>query len=250
MVTALCKDEEETLPTRTTMLALLHSRPAFSFFADSAAHPVDLLERVAKRPRSCATQAFSAMGLPGLTRYTPSLELYRDRDHYIATCALPGVKREQIRIELLGNRALHIKLHHERKPRDAAAGQDSSPPTRTDLQDNQGHGPSTEEPSTPHSVVVATLPQAVDASGISCAHQDGMLRITIPIQEPALDDEQRARLEALQQDAKCASARVSELEQELRDCRAKAAEAQSALRSAQSDIARALRTSSHALSIQ
>lgn len=234
------------------MLALLHSRPAFSFFADSAAHPVDLLERVAKRPRSCAAQAFNAMGFPGLTRYTPSLELYRDRDQYIATCALPGVKREQIRIELLGNRTLHIKVYHECKPRDTAAGQDSSPPTRADFKDNEGHSPSTEEPSTPHSVVVSTLPQAVDASGITCAHQDGMLRITIPIKEPAVDDEQRARLEALQQEAKDAMARVTELEQELRDCRAKAAEAHSALRSARSDIARALRTSGHrhALSIE
>jgi hypothetical protein len=150
----------------------------------------------------------------------------------------------------LGNRTLHIKVHHECNPRDATAGQHSSQPTRIDLKDNQGLGPSTEESGTPHSVVVATLPQAVDASGISCAHQAGMLRITIPIQEPAVDDEQRARLETLQHEAKGASARVSELEQELRDCRAKAAEAQAALRSAQSDIARALRTSSHALSIE
>ena len=94
-----------------------------------------------------------------------------------------------------------------------------------------------------------TLPQLVDAAGITCTYQDGLLRIEVPAQAPALDEEEHARMEALRQEVHDAAAHVAELEKKLREGRTKAAEAESALRSAQMDISRATKARRHTLTL-
>ena len=72
----------------------------------------------------------------------------------------------------------------------------ASPPARS--------GAAAEEE--PHEAVVVldqqlTLPQPVDTAGITCTYRDGLLRIQVPIVAPALGDDHRELMAALEQEA-------------------------------------------------
>ena len=80
-------------------------------------------------------------------------------------------------------------------------------------------------------------------------HQNGLLRIQVPIVAPALGDDHRELMAALEQEAKDAETKVVELAQQLKEQQAKAREAQQALHSAKIGVHRACQTRRHALSI-
>jgi HSP20 family molecular chaperone IbpA len=225
-----------------TMLALM--RPTSPFLSRDTLPVLDLFDRIAAQKRLRDLDYPSSLGFTN--GIGSGLGLKRQDDKYIATCALPGVKRQDIRLELLGNRTLSIHVHSSNQ--EPAAETDGS---------NQAHGMPDQDtksvPERPGSSMLmhrsVTLPQLVDAAGITCTYQDGLLRIEVPAQAPALDEEEHGRMEALRQEAQDAAAHVAELEKQLREGRTKAAEAESALRSAQMDISRATMARRHTLTL-
>ena len=151
------------------------------------------------------------------------MELAVDNDQYVATCALPGIRQEEICVELLGNRTLSVKVRRE----DASTNDKEEAPTKcsrattakrnSEQSDNPASCTAATQAATApgsRSVVVMerslTLPQAVCNSGISCSYRDGLLRVIIPIQGPSIDSEQRARVDTAEQAVKDACARVAE----------------------------------------
>jgi HSP20 family molecular chaperone IbpA len=224
------------------MLALV--RPTSNFLSCDTLPVLDLFDSIA------GTKRWRYLDYPSSLGFTngigSSLELKRQDDKYIATCALPGVKQQDIRLELLGNRTLAIHVHSSNKqPAEETDG--SIQAHAMPDQDAKSVPERTESSMLMHRSV--TLPQLVDAAGITCTYQDGLLRIEVPAQAPALDEEEHGRLEALQREAQDADAQVAELEKQLREGRIKAAEAESALRAAQVDISRATKARRHTLTL-
>ena len=239
----------------------------------AALHPTQLLfdfEPVLapRRPVFCPQYAPMAFTQTGL-------QLSRDEDKYIVTSALPGVKREDIHVELMGNRILRLYVEQAASSR-AFSRPDQPKSTPSDKDPHHpDERPSADAFSSPapeaaatakpapsctinlaaqlESVVViersVNLPQLVDSGGITCTYRDGLLRIEIPIQAPSLDDEHRTLVARLEQDAADAGAQVAELAKQLREQKAKAEEALTALRLAQRDANRALQTRCHTLAI-
>jgi HSP20 family molecular chaperone IbpA len=219
-------------------------RPTSNFLPCDASPVLDLFDRIAAKKRRRYLDYPSSLGFTN--GVGSSLELKRQDDKYIATCALPGVKQQDIRLELLGNRTLAIYVHSSNKQ--LAVETDGS---------NQAHAMSDQDAKsvperTESSLLMrrsVTLPQLVDAAGITCTYQDGLLRIEVPDQAPALDEEEHGRMETLRREVQNAAAHVAELEKQLREGRTKAAEAESALRSAQLDISRATKARRHTLTL-
>lgn len=230
------------------MLALLHHpRTLFEGHFDAEAVSDHLF---AEYPRN------------GVCRH---LHLSRETGAYIVTAALPGIRAEEIsRIELVGNRILHLEVRKKidkptadpTKPAaaekagtvvDAAAPAPDLLPEEVVVVESESSTPESE------SVVVMdkslTLPQLVDGAGIACSYQDGLLRIVVPMAAPTLDDEHRELIAALEQEHKDAAAQVATLQQQLKEQKEKAIETQMALRSAQVGVHHAAQSRRHTLTI-
>ena len=201
---------------------------------------------------------------------TGGLHLARDGDKYVASCALPGVRRDDITLALHGNRVLAIRV--ERGDTPSSPDQDQPNPDaavtpdhdsdHTAAQPDDGKKDSAAPQEQPAAAAHArqrlsavmersvALPQLVDSAGIAATYRDGLLRVEIPIQPPAAGDEQRARMAALEQEAKDADARVEELCRQLTELRAKARDARQAVQAEQAEAQRALQTSRHVLAIE
>ena len=198
-----------------------------------------------------------------------SMSLTREGDKYVATCAMPGVKRDDISLEIKGNRMLTIKVQSGTK---ASSVQDRPGAATSKGHSNQDSDDTNEEradkadqtqakerecaeggKSSQHSFVVmersAALPQLVDPSAITSTYTDGLLRVEIPIQPPALDHGPLARIAELEQQAKDADARIAELCKELAGLKATARDAHQAVRRERAEAQRALQASRHVLSI-
>jgi HSP20 family molecular chaperone IbpA len=198
------------------------------------------------------------------------LHLVREGDKYVASCALPGVRRDDITLELHGNRVLAIRVQRgdapgapdqpdAAAPAAPAADHDSDQTTAqpdADKKDSaaQDNQPAAAAHTRQHFSAVlqrsVALPQLVDSAGIATTYRDGLLRVEIPIQPPAAGDEQSARMAALEQEAKDADARVEELCKQLTELRAKARDAHQAVRTEKAEAQRALQTSRHTLAIE
>lgn len=254
------------------MLAFMpQPRHLFQIFDESADH------FAAEYPpmRGCRARCSAQAGLAP----SGSLQLSRDKDSYIITAALPGIRAAEIScIEIIGNRTVHLEVKKSTKK---AVKQTASEalPAAADHDDavviEPEHG-SNEEPvaattdrvanstdaesegknkveTEDETVVVLdtqlTLPQPVDTSGITCSYQDGLLRIHVPIVAPALGEEHRELIASLEQEAKSAAELVTDLEQKLKEQRAKAREAQMNLHSANVGVERATHLRRHTLTI-
>ena len=258
------------------MLAFLpHPRHFFDADADDADALFGALP--ARGCRARAIRARAALTPSG------SMQLAREGDCYIISAALPGVRPEEIScIEVVGNRTVRLEVKKTR-PRAAPAAPAPAAhveaPAAHTAPEAPASGGGTEEPvvvedpasaagggdaatattdraaaeEPPEAVVVLdqqlTLPQPVDTAGITCTYRDGLLRIQVPIVAPALGDDHRELMAALEQEANDAAAQVAELAQQLKEQKAKALEAQQALHAAKISMHRAAQTRRHTLTI-
>jgi len=146
MVLRLSFDNPTTQPTA---MQLLRSKPAFR------------LGRVADFD-SWVRQPFAAfplMGqwldevLPGLHQGRPATDLYEDADHYHARLELPGVKKEDIKVELQDGR-----LQVSAKRREVSGGQETCFTLTRAI----------------------AVPEDIASHGISAKLEDGVLQISLP----------------------------------------------------------------------
>ncbi|MGE3275531.1 MAG: Hsp20/alpha crystallin family protein [Vicinamibacterales bacterium] len=91
--------------------------------------------------------------------WMPAVDLCETADAFLITAELPGLTREQIRIELHDGR---LTLHGRR---------DSRAPCEQYHQVERGHG---------EFARTFALPPTVDAEGIAADLRDGVLTITVP----------------------------------------------------------------------
>ena len=258
------------------MIAFLpHPRHFFDADADDADALFGALPARGGRARAIGARA--ALAPSG------SMQLAREGDCYIISAALPGVRPEEIScIEVVGNRTVRLEVKKTR-PRAAPAAPAPAAhvevPTAHTAPEAPASGGGTEEPvvvedpasaagggdaatattdraaaeEPPEAVVVLdqqlTLPQPVDTAGITCTYRDGLLRIQVPIVAPALGDDHRELMAALEQEANDAAAQVAELAQQLKEQKAKALEAQQALHAATIGMHQTAPTRRHTLSI-
>ena len=199
-----------------------------------------------------------AIGCPG------GISLARDGDKYVASCAMPGVRRDDINLELHGNRVLTIRIESSsdkssstaQSDAPASAAHDRAAPDTADKADAtqaKQRESAADASSRPHSFMrmerSVALPLLVDPTAITSTYADGLLRVDIPIQPPAMDDGPRARIAELEQEAKDADARIAELSKELTELKTKARDAHQAARREKAEAQRALQGSRHTLAI-
>ena len=188
------------------------------------------------------------------------ISLARDGDKYVASCAMPGVRRDDINLELHGNRVLTIRIESISDKSSPTAQSDAPAPAAHDPAAPKADAPEAKQresaadtSSRPHSFVrmerSVALPLLVDPTAITSTYADGLLRVDIPIQPPALDDGPSARIAELEQEAKDADARIAELSKELTELTTKARDAHQAARREKAEAQRALQGSRHTLAI-
>jgi HSP20 family molecular chaperone IbpA len=244
------------------MLAFL-PYPRHLFDADA-----DALFAPCPSPRGCRARPSAARGalVP-----SGSMQLAREGDCYVVSAALPGVRPDEIScVEVVGNRTVRLEVTKKR-PR-AAPAAPKAPAPKAPSPDATAPSSDSDEPvvvddpastaatidsaaaEEPLEAIVVldqmlALPQPVDTAGITCTYQNGLLRIQVPIVAPALGDDHRELMAALEQEAKDAETKVVELAQQLKEQQAKAREAQQALHSAKIGVHRACQTRRHALAV-
>ena len=239
------------------MLAFL-PYPRHVFDADA-----DALFAPCPSPRGCRARPSAARGalVP-----SGSMQLAREGDCYVVSAALPGVRPDEIScVEVVGNRTVRLEVTKKR-PRAAPAAPKAPAPDTTAPSSDADEAVVVEDPAStaatidsaaaeePLEAIVVldqrlALPQPVDTAGITCTYQNGLLRIQVPIVAPALGDDHRELMAALEQEAKDAETKVVELAQQLKEQQAKAREAQQALHSAKIGVHRACQTRRHALAV-
>ena len=244
------------------MLAFLpHPRHPFDADADALFAPFPSPRGCRARP-STSRDALAPSG---------SMQLTREGDCYVVSAALPGVRPDEIScVEVVGNRTVRLEVTKKRPraapaapkalapkppaPDAAAPSSDADEPVVVeDAASTATTIDSAAEEEPLEAIVVLdqmlSLPQPVDTAGITCTYQNGLLRIQVPIVAPALGDDHRELLAALEQQAKDAETKVVELAQQLKEQQAKAREAQQALHLAKIGVHRACQTRRHALAI-
>ena len=224
------------------MLAFL-PYPRHLFDADA-----DALFAPCPSPRGCRARPSAARGalVP-----SGSMQLAREGDCYVVSAALPGVRPDEISCVEAAPKAPAPKAP---APDATAPSSDADEPVVVEDPASTAatiDSAAAEEPL--EAIVVLdqmlALPQPVDTAGITCTYQNGLLRIQVPIVAPALGDDHRELMAALEQEAKDAETKVVELAQQLKEQQAKAREAQQALHSAKIGVHRACQTRRHALSV-
>lgn len=136
--------------------------------------PLSELEQVTDRMRSMLEQTFGAFGWtpPLLERagWSPFVDLEETDDAYVVEAELPGVKREQVNVELVGNE-LAITGQVEQRERTGTLRRQSRRTGRFDYR--------------------LSLPSQVDPEKIDAKLSDGVLTVRVPKSERA----QRRRIE-------------------------------------------------------
>ena len=244
------------------MLAFL-PYPRHLFDAD-----VDALFSPCPSPHGCRARPGAARGV---LAPSGSMQLTREGDCYVVSAALPGVRPDEIScVEVVGNRTVRLEVTKKRPRAAPAAPKAPAPkapaPDTTAPSSDADEAVVVEDPAStaatidsaaaeePLEAIVVldqtlALPQPVDTAGITCTYQNGLLRIQVPIVAPALGDDHRELMAALEQEAKDAETKVVELAQQLKEQQTKAREAQQALHSAKIGVHRACQTRRHALAI-
>jgi len=240
------------------MLAFL-PYPRHLFDADA-----DALFAPCPSPRGCRARASAARGA---LAPSGSMQLAREGDCYVVSAALPGVRPDEIScVEVVGNRTVRLEVTKKR-PRAAPAAPKAPAPDAAAAPSSDADEPVVvEDPASTAATIdsaaaeepleaivvldqMLALPQPVDTAGITCTYQNGLLCIQVPIVAPALGDDHRELMAALEQEAKDAETKVVELAQQLKEQQAKAREAQQALHSAKIGVHRACQTRRHALAV-
>lgn len=108
----------------------------------------------------------SFTGVPEGFDFSPSCDLRENSKEYVLKFDIPGIKKEDVKVEVDGNR---ITISGERKQE------------RED-QDARQHFTETYYGSFMRSF---TLPQKVDETKVKANYEDGVLKVTIPKTEPS-----------------------------------------------------------------
>ena len=98
--------------------------------------------------------------------WTPALDIYEDKDKYVAKAELPGMKKEDIDVSLEGNT---LTISGERKQEEEKKEGDTYRSERYFGMFQR----------------TVTLPAAVDANKIQATYKDGVLTVTVPKTEEA-----------------------------------------------------------------
>jgi HSP20 family protein len=132
------------------------------------------LEQITDRMRRMLEQTFGGFGLTSApterTGWSPLVDLEETDDAYVVEAELPGVKRENVNVELVGNELSITGEIEEQKRKGTVRRQ-----TRR----------------TGRFAYRVSLPSHVDAEKVEATLQDGVLKVGVPKSERA----QRRRIE-------------------------------------------------------
>ena len=119
------------------------------------------IDHLLQDPFSALTQ-----GTSFFEGWTPVLDIYEDKDKYVAKSELPGMKKEDIDVSLDGNT---LTISGERKREEEKKEGDTYRSERYFGRFQR----------------TVTLPAAVDANKIQAIYKDGVLTVTVPKTEEA-----------------------------------------------------------------
>ena len=122
----------------------------------------DEIDRLFDSPFSALSEGLQ----PFMSGWSPALDLYDDKDNFLVKAELPGMKKEDIEIQLHDG---VLTLSGERKQEKKFDGADSHRSERF-----VGRFQRT-----------LTLPSQVDADKVKANYQDGILTVTLPKAEAA-----------------------------------------------------------------
>ena len=135
--------------------------------------PLSDLEQVTERMRRMLDQTFGAFGWPSAAEvgaWSPLVDIEEEDDSYVVDAELPGVKREDVNIEFVGNE-LTITGEVQERERKGALRRQARRTGRFDYR--------------------VSLPVHVDAEKIEANLKDGVLTVRVPKSERA----QRRKIE-------------------------------------------------------
>jgi HSP20 family protein len=133
--------------------------------------PFSELEQVSERMRRLLEQTFSDFGARAETGgWTPLVDIEETEDAYVVDAELPGVKREDVQIEIVGSE-LTITGQNEERERKGAMRRQTRRTGRFDYR--------------------VGLPEAVDPEKVEANLKDGVLSVRIPKSQRA----QRRKIE-------------------------------------------------------
>ena len=136
--------------------------------------PLNELEQMTERMRRMLEQTFSGFGWsPQLSEragWSPLVDLEENDDAYVVEADLPGVKRENVNVELVGNEL-------------AIAGEIKEPERKGTVRRQSRR--------TGRFSYRVSLPSHLDPEKVEAKLEDGVLRVTVPKSERA----QRRRIE-------------------------------------------------------
>jgi HSP20 family protein len=144
-----------------------------SRFAPERWEPLGELEQVTDRMRRMLEQTFGGFGWPSQAEvgaWSPLVDIEETDDAYVVEADLPGVKREDVNIELIGNE-LAIAGEVEQRQRKGALRRQTRRTGRFDYR--------------------VSLPDHVDSDKIEASLIDGVLTVRAPKSERA----QRRKIE-------------------------------------------------------
>jgi len=122
----------------------------------------DEIDRLFESPFSALSEGLQ----PFMSGWSPALDLYEDKDNFLLKAELPGMKKDEIEIQLHDG---VLTLSGERKEEKKSEGADIHRSERF-----VGRFQRT-----------LTLPSQVDADKVKASYQDGILTVTLPKSEAA-----------------------------------------------------------------
>jgi HSP20 family protein len=137
-----------------------YPQPDFSTALDRLANMRDEMDRVLE---STFGSNFPSLGT--LSRWTPPVDVYQDKDQFTVVAELPGLKKEEIEISLDG---YTLTISGERK-----------------AQEKEGDQGFRTERFFGKFQRSLTLPSAVDAGKVKATYKDGVLEVVLPKAEEA-----------------------------------------------------------------
>lgn len=135
--------------------------------------PLSEVEQVNERMRRLLEQAFSGFGMPSSLQtggWSPLVDIEEADDAYVVEAELPGVKKDDVNIEFVGNELILTGEIKEREPKGALRHKTR----RTGRFDYR-----------------VILPEHVDSDKIDASLSDGVLTVRVPKSQRA----QRRKIE-------------------------------------------------------
>ncbi|HXF97855.1 MAG TPA: Hsp20/alpha crystallin family protein [Gaiellaceae bacterium] len=127
--------------------------------------PLRELEQVTERMRRMLDETFGGWPLLAAERlWSPAVDLEETEDAYVLEAELPGVRREDVDVELVGNE-LHISGELKERERKGVLRRRARRTGRFEYR--------------------VTLPEQVDPDKVDAALADGVLTVTVPKAERA-----------------------------------------------------------------